>query len=69
MMSETVVTVDPNRGATPAAAPKPATVPAGGGALGWIKFNYQYFAFTIPGYLKIAQLVSACARNKCFVFL
>lgn len=64
MMNETVVTVDHNRGASPlgpqSAAPKPApahtTVPPGS-ALGWIQFNYQYFMFTIPGYLKIAQLV------------
>lgn len=58
MMSETVVTIDPNRGAAAGVGPPPQPKPAAtGGALGWIKFNYQYFAFTIPGYLKIAQLV------------
>lgn len=54
-MSETVVTVDPNRGGgLGPQQPKPA---AQQGALGWIKFNYQYFIYTIPGYLKIAQLI------------
>lgn len=69
MMNETVVTIDHNRGPQPInhpPAPRPTattttttttTLPPGG-ALGWIQFNYQYFLFTIPGYLKIAQLVS-----------
>ena len=61
MMSETVVTIDPNRGGVPPPQPqynqqpKPATTQQG--ALSWVKFNYQYFIHTIPGYLKIAQLV------------
>lgn len=41
--------------ATPAAAG--AAPRTGGGALAWIQFNYQYFLYTIPGYLKIAELV------------
>lgn len=41
------------------AAPAPAAAAprTGGGALAWIQFNYQYFLYTIPGYLKIAELV------------
>lgn len=52
-MSETVVTVDPNR--QPQAQPKPAAQPQG--ALSWVKFNIGYFQ-TIPGILKLVQLVS-----------
>lgn len=58
MMSETVVTIDPNRNAQQQPQqqqPKPATAP--GGALSWIKFNVGYFQ-TIPGILKLVQLVS-----------
>lgn len=54
MMSETVVTVDPNR--QPQAQPKPAAQPQG--SLSWVKFNIGYFQ-TIPGILKLIQLVSA----------
>lgn len=53
MMSETVVTVDPNR--QPSAQPKPAAQPQG--SLSWVKFNIGYFQ-TIPGILKLIQLVS-----------
>lgn len=55
MMSETVVTIDPNRNAQQQQQPKPATAP--GNALSWIKFNVGYFQ-TIPGILKLVQLVS-----------
>lgn len=56
MMSETVVTIDPNRNAQQQQQQtKPAAAPAG--ALSWIKFNYGYFQ-TIPGILKLVQLVS-----------
>lgn len=52
-MSETVVTVDPNR--QPQAQPKPAAQPQG--SLSWVKFNIGYFQ-TIPGILKLIQLVN-----------
>lgn len=75
-MNETVVTIDHNRGPQQPqhpAAPRPAgpppptatTTQPPGGALGWIQFNYQYFLFTIPGYLKIAQLVSFEQKIMC----
>ncbi|CAD7089936.1 unnamed protein product [Hermetia illucens] len=53
MMTETVVTVDPNRNPNPnpGQQPKPA-----GGALSWLKFNIDYFT-TIPGILKAVELV------------
>lgn len=50
MAPETVVTVDHNK---PASAPPPQQ---GGGALDWIKINFDYFK-TPPGLLKIVQLV------------
>jgi len=60
MMSETVVTVDPNR--LPQAQPKPAAAPQG--SLSWIKFNIGYFQ-TIPGILKIIQLVFGIICMAC----
>jgi len=59
-MSETVVTVDPNR--LPQAQPKPAAAPQG--SLSWIKFNIGYFQ-TIPGILKIIQLVFGIICMAC----
>lgn len=59
MMSETVVTVDPNR--QPQAQPKPAAQSQG--SLSWVKFNIGYFQ-TIPGILKLIQLV-----NKHFFYI
>lgn len=69
-MNETVVTIDRSIAPPTAGAPKPAppaattttTTTTGnnagcGGVLSWVQFNYQYFLYTIPGYLKIAQLV------------
>lgn len=56
MMSETVVTVDPNRNNNPNGAPKPNTHPSTAGPLSWITFNVAYFQ-TVPGILKLIQLV------------
>lgn len=50
MMSETVVTVDPNRNGP--AQPKPAS----DNPIGWIRFNISYYR-TIPGIIKLVQLV------------
>lgn len=67
MMNETVVvTVDRPVAPPPSsqpAAPKPAGAQPPGGALGWVQFNVQYFMYTIPGYLKIAQLVGVVWRT------
>ncbi|KAG4067884.1 hypothetical protein HA402_010570 [Bradysia odoriphaga] len=60
MMSETVVTVDPNR--QPQAQPKPAAQSQG--ALSWVKFNIGYFQ-TIPGILKLVQLVFGIICMAC----
>lgn len=61
MMSETVVTIDPNRNNAQQQQhqqsqqlPKPATAPAG--SLSWIKLNIGYFQ-SIPGILKLVELV------------
>lgn len=69
MMAETVVTVDPPNiaGGSPAAAVATAAT-AGGQAkpesnLNWLKFNTQYF-ITIPGILKIVQVVSSSTRER-----
>lgn len=59
-MSETVVTVDPNR--QPQAQPKPAAQPQG--SLSWVKFNIGYFQ-TIPGILKLIQLVFGIICMAC----
>lgn len=59
MMTETVVTVEqPTRnGAQPNIPPK------SGNALSFLQFNINYFT-TIPGYIKIAQLVSSLICNS-----
>lgn len=59
-MSETVVTVDPNRNNNPN-APKPTAHPSTAGPLSWITFNVAYFQ-TVPGILKLIQLVSSVLR-------
>lgn len=52
-MTETVVTVQ-----HPSQGPRPqTTTTTTSDGLGWIQFNLQYFT-TIPGILKLAQLVS-----------
>lgn len=50
MMTETVVTVDPNRPPGAQTQPKPS-------GLGWVQINFSYFT-TIPGIIKIVQIVS-----------
>lgn len=59
MMSETVVTVEPgNRNNAQAPPPKPAAPQqSGAGPLSWIIFNSAYFQ-SVPGILKLIQLVS-----------
>jgi len=61
MMSETVVTVDPNR--QPQGQPKPAAQ-AQGGSLSWVKCNVGYFQ-TIPGILKLIQLIFGIICMAC----
>lgn len=64
MMTETVVTVEqPTRnGAQPNIPP-----PKNGNALSFLQFNINYFT-TIPGYIKILQLVGVSLYNS-LVFL
>lgn len=61
--------VGPARSTAPTPAPAPGVQPSGGGALSWIQFNYQYFLYTIPGYLKIAQLVGVFLVRRFLRFL
>lgn len=65
MMSETVVTVDPNRNNAP---PKPnGAHQSTAGPLSWITFNVAYFQ-TVPGILKVIQLVSDITCISLFEF-
>uniref|UniRef100_A0A182LSK8 Uncharacterized protein n=1 Tax=Anopheles culicifacies TaxID=139723 RepID=A0A182LSK8_9DIPT len=68
MMAETVVTVEtPNRNAgTPTATPAAGQAQAKPESnLNWLKFNTQYF-ITIPGILKIVQVVSNAQVSPSF---
>lgn len=73
MMTETVVTVQeaPHNNAAKPAADNQTT----GGGLSWLRINVDYWR-TLPGMLKIAQLVSdyssgrySYMRNHCCIHI